>query len=155
MVCYVKPSGCESWRIMLSKLVVNHGKFHCASGCESWCVIMSQLLWNMLCQWVWFMVCYDEPVVVNHGVYCWASDCESWWVSLRQLLWIMVCYNELVVVHYAVLFLWIMVSYTEPVGVSHGELCCAKSVNHGVLCWASGCDSCFAMLVRMVVSDGV
>jgi hypothetical protein len=47
-----------------------------------------------------------------------------------------------------------MVNFTVPVVVNHGvlcwvsgcELCCAMLVNHGELYWANGCDSWFAML---------
>jgi hypothetical protein len=43
-------------------------------------------------------------------------------------------------------WLWIMGCYAEPVVVTHGELCCARGVNHCVLCWASGCESWCANL---------
>jgi hypothetical protein len=114
-----------------------------ASGRESSCVILSQ--------WLWIMVSYAEPVVLNHGVLFWASGCESWYVILSQWLWIMVCYakpsgyeswcimlSKVVVNHDMLCWaqcLWIMVYYAEP-GV----------VNHGLSCWASGCESWWAML---------
>jgi hypothetical protein len=113
-------SGCESWWIMLWKVVVNHdalpvcwaqwlwivvcyaesvvmnnGLLFWASGCETWCVILSQ--------WLIIMGYHAEPVVVNHGVLWWASGCESWWVMMSQWLWIMVCYDEPVVVNHGVL----------------------------------------------------
>jgi hypothetical protein len=46
------------------------------SGCESWCA--------MMCQWVWIMVCYAEPVVVNHGLLCCTKGCELWRLILSQ-----------------------------------------------------------------------
>ena len=124
MVCY-SASGCESWCVCYDE-----------PGCESWCAMLSQWLWIMVCydepvvvnrgivmlrQWLWIMVCYAEPVVVNHGVLCWASGCELWCAMLSQWLWIMSCYSEPV--------LWIMMSYLPVV------------VNHGVLCCACGCES--------------
>jgi hypothetical protein len=57
----------------------------------------------MLCQWLWIMVCYAEPVVMHHGVLCWTSGCESWCVIPNQWLWIIVCYAEPVVVNRGVL----------------------------------------------------
>jgi len=73
----------------------------------------------MLSQWLWFMVCYAEPVIVNHGVLCWASGCASWCAMLCQWLWMM---------------LW----YAEPVGGNHGANTELVVVNHGEVCWASG-----------------
>jgi hypothetical protein len=90
MICNAEPvvvnhvvlccgSGCESWWVIMSQLVlimvcyfeaviVNHGVLCWANGYLSWCAMLSQ--------WLWIMVCYPEPVVVNHGVLCWASGCE-------------------------------------------------------------------------------
>jgi hypothetical protein len=49
----------------------------------------------------------------------WANGCELWRVMVDQWWWVMVCIAEPVV------------------------------VNHGVLCWASGCESCCAILSRL------
>jgi hypothetical protein len=65
-VCYAKPSGCESWCIMLSKVVVNHSLLCWASGCESWFIMLSM--------WLWIMVCYANP-----------SGCESWCIMLSTM----------------------------------------------------------------------
>jgi hypothetical protein len=70
----------------------------------------------MLNQWLWIMLCYA---------------CDSWWVILSKWLWIMVCYAMPEVVSYDVPGVWIMVCNAELV-----------VVNHGVLCWAGGCESC-------------
>jgi hypothetical protein len=140
------------------------------SGCESW--------WVLLSQWMWVIVCNAVTAVVNHGVLCWGSGCESMWALLGQWVWVMVCNDEPVgvnyvcstihtminshwyskthldskslpqqytswltttgsVVNYAVLCLSIMVSYIEPV-----------TVNHGLLCYASGCESWWVMLCQ-------
>ena len=141
MVCYAEAvvvnqvvlfwtSGCESWWIMLWKVVVNHdalpvcwaqwlGIIVCSvkpSDCELWCIML-------------------RKVVVNHGVLFWASGCESWCAMLSQCLWMIVSYAEPVVAIYVVLcwasgceslcallwqWLWIMVGYTEAVVVNHG-----------------------------------
>jgi hypothetical protein len=85
----------------------------------------------------------QQPVVVNHGVLCWTSGCESWCVFMCQWFLIMLHYyhdnNNGVrgVVFTTIIpsyrggnrWLWIMVCYAEPV-----------VVNHGLLCWASGCE---------------
>jgi hypothetical protein len=119
-------------------------------GCESWFFMLCQWLWIMVCyaepvvvnhavlyqaEWLWVMVCNAEPVFVNHGVLCWASGCESCVLYWIEQLWIMLCYTEPIVCHAELLvvnhmsqWLWIMECNTEPV-----------VVNHGVLCWASGC----------------
>jgi hypothetical protein len=60
MMCYAKPSGCESKCAMLSPVVGNHNVLCQTSGFESWIVMLSQLFW--------IMVHYAERVVVNHGV---------------------------------------------------------------------------------------
>ena len=115
---------------------VNYGVLYWASGCQSWCVI--------LCQWMWIMVSFTVPVVVNNDVSCWVSGCELCcamlvnnnglycvsgceFVMLCQLLWVMVSY--------IVPRVWIMVCNAQPV-----------VVNHGVLCWASGCELLCALL---------
>ena len=135
MACYAEP------------VVVNHGVLYGSSGSASWCVILSQWLFMMMCiaeKWLWIMVSFTVPVVVNHCVLCWvsgfelccamlgnnsglycASGCEL--VMLCQLLWVMVSY--------IVPRVSIMVCNAEPV-----------VVNHGVLCWTSGCESCCVML---------
>ena len=51
---------------------------------------------------------------MNHGVLYGDSFCESWCVILSQWLLVMVCFDV-------------------PVVVSHGELCCARGLNHGVI----------------------
>ena len=138
-------SGCESWWIMLWKVVVNHGALPvgwaqwlgimvCSvkpGGCDVFC--REKWLWIMMCyryagpsgwewwcvmpiQWLWIMFCYAEPVVVNHCELWWASGCESWCAMKSQ-------------------WLWIVVSYAKPVVVNHGELC-----------WASGCESWWVFL---------
>jgi hypothetical protein len=52
----------------------------------------------------------------------WANGCELWRVMVDQWLWVMVCNAEPVV------------------------------LNHGVLCWASGCEFMCAILNRTVVN---
>ena len=95
MVCFAKPSDCESWRALLSKVVVNH----------------DMLYWA---QWLRIMVCYSEPVVVNHGLSCWASGFEWRFAMLSQWLWIIVIMLSQ--------WLWIMVYHAEPVVLNHGVL---------------------------------
>jgi hypothetical protein len=49
--------------------------------------MLCQRLWiilGKLSQWLWIMVCYDEPMVVNHGDLWWATGCESCCVMLSQ-----------------------------------------------------------------------
>ena len=99
-------------------VVVNHGEICWASGWESWRI--------MLCQWLWIMLYYADPVIrnrdvnallvrVNHGELCCASGCKSRWAMLSQCL-------------------WIIVNCAEPVVLKHVELS-----------WASGCESlCYA-----------
>jgi hypothetical protein len=87
------------------------------------------------------MTSFTVPVVVNHGVLYRASGCESWCVLLSQWLWIMVWYAASVVVNYVVLCLWIMASYTEQV-----------TMNHGLLYYASGCESWWVMLCQVCES---
>ena len=88
--------GSESWGIILCQwlwimsfaepVIVIHGVLFWASDCYSCCAMQSQwvdiIMW-MLCQLVWIMVRYPEPVVVNHRVIC--------WVMLNQWLWIIMC----------------------------------------------------------------
>jgi hypothetical protein len=64
-----------------------------------------------------------------------AQHSSTWFTTIRlsQWFWIMVCYAVQVVVNHT--------CYAEPVVANHGELC-----------WASGCESCCAMLSRMVVN---
>ena len=116
MMCYSVPVG------------VSHGELCWARGWQSCCIILSQCcesLWAMLrvvvnhgvlwltiaiwtlCQLVWILLCYTEPLVVNDCELCWTSGCESWCVILSQ-------------------WLWIMVSYAEPVVANHVVLCCAS-----------------------------
>ena len=110
----------------------------------------------MLSQWLWIMVSYAKPVVVNNVVLYWASGNESWCVILSQWLWIILfcwasgCESWCVILSQ---WLWIMVSYDEPVFVNHGDLWWASGyvswvcstelmvVHHGVVCWASDCES--------------
>jgi hypothetical protein len=133
---------------------------------------------------LWIVVSYAEPVVVNHGVLCWASGCELWCVILSQWLWIIVSYD-------ICQWLWIMVCYAVTVvGITHHDsqplaqhstpwFTTTRSfithhdsqplafvVNHGVLCWASGCESWCVILRKwlwimtsyaepVVLNDGV
>ena len=58
MVCYAVPVDV----IMVGyaeAMPVNHDEEWLASVSESWC--------GMLCQWMWYMVCWAEPVDVNHA----------------------------------------------------------------------------------------
>jgi hypothetical protein len=89
----------------------------------------------MLSQWLWFMVCYFEPVIVNHSLLCWISGCESWWVMMSQWLWIMVCIVEQGIVNHNELY-------------SGCESWCVILVNHGELYWPSGCESWWVMLCQ-------
>ena len=129
MVFCVKPSGCELWCIMLRKVVVNcatgmlspmvgsHGVVCRPSGCESWFVMLSQ--------WLWIMVNYAEPVVMNHGVLYWASSCKSCWGSGSEswcVWWDSGCDSWIVMLCQ---MLWIMFCYAEPVVVNHVGLCWA------------------------------
>ena len=138
MDCYTVPK------------VVNYGVLYWASVCHSWCFILSQ--------WMWIMVSFTVPVVMNNDVSCWVSGCElccailvnhgelywaigceSWFVMLCQCLWVMVSY--------VMPGGWIMVCYAEPVAVNHAVLYLFEwFVNHGVQCWASGCESWCVML---------
>jgi hypothetical protein len=155
-------------------VVVNHVVLFWTSGFESWCVILSH--------WLWIMVCCSEPVVANHDVLFWASGCETWCAILipvvvnrdvlwrAKWLWIMMWYakpsgwesrcampNQWFWIVFVMMSqsLLIMVYYAEPV-----------DVNHGVLSWASCCESWFIMLSqwlwimvsyaeRVVVNHGV
>ena len=105
--------------------------------------------------WLWFMECYNEPVVVNNGELFWTSGCQSWCIVLGQWLCIIVWYAQQVVVNHGVLYwdgwLWIIVWYAELSGC--GSLCGMQSwvfVNHVVLCWVSGCESCCVILNKLV-----
>jgi hypothetical protein len=95
----------------------------------------------MLSKWLWTILCYVEWVGVNHGVLCWASGCESCRVMLSQWLWlwIMLCYAEpgCYESQCAMLSQWLQIiaNYAERV-----------VVNHVVLCWVGGCESCRVML---------
>jgi hypothetical protein len=130
MVCYAEPVFCESLCAIL--VVGNHVVLCWGSGCESWCVKLIQWLWIMVFyaeQWLWIMVSYDEPVVVHHGVIFWASDCESRCVIQSP-----------VVVNHVVLYCpsgCESVCYAEQLVVINCELC-----------WASGCESCYVMLIQ-------
>jgi hypothetical protein len=103
----------------------------------------------MQSQWLWIMVSNAEPVVVNyavlclwimasytaavavkHGLLCCAGGCESWWVMLCQGCGTCCAMLSRVVVSYGVSFREIGCKSYEPV-----------VVNHGVLCWAGGCES--------------
>jgi hypothetical protein len=114
-------------------------------------LLIKLIFYSIRFQWLWIMVSYDEPVVVNHGVLCWASGYESWCVMLSQ--WLRSCqfrFEYINVLHnihmrflncYTFLSEWYvckkidLVCYAEPV-----------VMNHGVLCWASDCESWCAML---------
>jgi hypothetical protein len=180
--------------------VVNHVVLCLANGCESW---------RIMCQWLWIMLCYAEPIVgnhelnvvpvdvnhvvlcctsavvlcwasrleswcepvsvgVNHGELCWSSGYESWCVMLYKWSWILERYAQPVVVIHVVLYL---ANGCESCCASGYESCCAmlnqsleitnwtlcqwmwimlcyaKSVvvNHCELCWASGCETLWAM----------
>jgi hypothetical protein len=130
-------------------VVVHLGVLYGVSGCDTWCV--------MLNQWLWIIVYHGEPLVLNHGELCWASGYESWSQTLAQhsnpwltttssVLHTMINNHWLSITHYDSQpltqhstqwshWVWIMVCNAEPV-----------VVNHGVLCWASGCESLCAML---------
>jgi hypothetical protein len=139
-------------------VVVKHVVVCWSSGCESWCSILSQ--------WLWIMVCYAEPVVVNYDVLCWTSQplaqhSTPWFTGTGSALHTMIHNHWLRIINHVwqplaqhsspvyysepngyewwfimmSQWLWIMVSYAEPVGI-----------NHGVLCWASGCESWCVML---------
>jgi hypothetical protein len=121
------------------------------------------------------MVCYAEPMVVIHGMLCWASGCESWGIMLCESLWItrvmlihwlwMLCWPTSFQSWCAMLsqWLWIIVCYAEPVVVNHGVLCLAGDCEslcgmHSNWFWIivwyvelSGCESCCAILSRVVV----
>ena len=101
------------------------------------------------------MVCNAEPEVVNNDVLWWASGCEPWCDMVSQWLWIILCYAcescQIILSHW----LWIMVCCAVPVVVSHGELYSAWCVHDGVICYANGCDSCSAILIRVVVNRSV
>jgi hypothetical protein len=129
LLCYA--SGCESWCVMLSQWLWIMVSYAEPNSCESCCVILSRvcLSYGVLCRAIGYK--WYESVVVNHGVLCWTSGCESWCGMLTKWLWIMVCNAEQVVESFWVMlsqWLWVMVCNAEPV-----------VVNHGVLCWASGC----------------
>ena len=173
MVCYTEPvvvnhgglcraSGCKSWCVLLSYCLwvmvsyaepkVNYGVY-CRASNYAEAVVANHvvLCWNSGCQ----SLCYPEQVVVNrdvsHGVLFWASGCE-WWCAMLSP----------VVVNCDVLYwakwLWITTCYAEPSGWESwcvmpnqwlwSMVCCAEPVvvNHGLLCWASGCESWCGML---------
>ena len=134
MLCYADS--------VVVPVVVNRVVQCLANGCESW--------WTMLCQWMWMMLCYVEPVVVNHDanavpvgvnhdVLFWASRwesrcercgsrCESWWVMLSEWLWITVCSAEPIVVNHCEWYLdigceslWVMLSQWVWIIVLYAE----------------------------------
>jgi hypothetical protein len=141
------------------------------NSCESCCFILCRLClsYGVSCRAVGYE--WYESVVVNYGAFCWTSGLESWCVMLSQWLWFMVhwlnithydsqplaqhnstwltttCsalhtinHNHLLsITHHVSQRLWIMVCYSEPV-----------VVNHGVLCWASGCESWCALLNQLL-----
>jgi hypothetical protein len=63
--------------------------------------------------------------ITHHNSHPWHS------ITLSQWLWIMVRYAEPVVVGMLRKWMWIMMCNAEQV-----------VVNHGLLCWPSGCESC-------------
>ena len=131
MMTYAEALVCESWYAMLYQcswimhsysqpVVVNHGELYWASGWKSCCDMLSQTSgwesWRvMLCQ------CF-----MNYAVKCLANSCKLWRIMLCQWLSIMLCYAEQVILNRDV--------KAMPVGVNHGELC-----------WDSGCESRCAM----------
>ena len=96
---------------------------------------------------------------MNHVVKCLANSCKSWRIMLCQGLCIMLCYAEQVVLNHDV--------NAMPVGVNHGEICWGSGCesrctmlsrvcgNHGKLCCASGSESLCAMLCRECGNHGV
>ena len=143
------------WNILCyaEQVLLKHCVLCWASDCESSCVMQSKWLWNI--------VCNAEPVTVNHRLLFWASDYESWCVMRSKLLWITVMYAEPVTVNQCALFLasgckswkfcqwsWTMVMCTDSVAVNHVVFCWAVVFNDGEICWASGCDSLWTMLIQ-------
>jgi hypothetical protein len=109
---------------------VNHAELCWACGCESLCVI--------LCQQVWNMASSVKAVVVKQFVLCLVNGCESCCIMLTQSMGITVwalCQ-----------WVWIMLCYSEQVVQNHEVNDMPVGVNHGELCWASGCESRCAIL---------
>jgi hypothetical protein len=121
---------------------------------ESWCVMLSQLLW--------IIVNYAEPVVANHGVSYEASGCELWCAMLCQPLaqhstpWFTTTGLQY---HATIHSLWhsITIHDSQPLtqhntpwlittGSLNHTMIEPVVVNHGVLFWASGCESWCVML---------
>jgi hypothetical protein len=144
----------------VESLIVNHCEFCCDSDCET--------LWAMLSQWLWITVCYIDSLIVNHCEFCWASGCEPLWdshwistnhhdshpLSQHNSQWFIttgaVWYTLIVNIWFSIThhgshlfaqnnmlsqWLWKIVSYAEPV-----------VVNHGVFCWAIGCEPLWVIL---------
>jgi hypothetical protein len=126
-VCYAEPNSCEScceplaqhytpWLTItgsaLHTMIHNHCSPNTHHDSQPWSSItqhnsqpLGHIIHNlwlrmtiaMLCQRLWIMACYSEPVVVNHGALFWASGCEScvilssgcesWWAMLSQWTW--------------------------------------------------------------------
>ena len=105
------------------------------------------------------MMSYTEPVVLNHGELWWARGCKSWCVMLSQWFCMIASYSEPMVVNHVVIcsagLIWIMVSYAESVGMK--QVCYTELVvvGHGVLCWASGCESLYVILFQSVVVNHI
>jgi hypothetical protein len=170
--CYAEPmvvnhgllswaSGCESCCVMLSQwlwitmcyskpVVMNHGVLFWASGCESCCVVLSQWLWItvimlsqgfeswcvILNQWLfhnhWFGIAHhdSQPLVQhNHRDSQPLAQNNTTWFTTTGLT---IAHHDSVMLSQ---WLWITMCYSKPV-----------VMNHGVLFWASGCESCCVVL---------
>jgi hypothetical protein len=136
---HIPPWDTTTW------VVVNHCELSWDSGCESWCAMISKC--------VGIMVCYSEPMVVNNDVLSWTSGCESCCCILSQCSpWFKPTRSAyLTIIHTH----WLRISHqdSEPLAQQNtpwftNKVCYYEpvNVNRGVLCWASDCESCFAML---------
>jgi hypothetical protein len=135
----------------------------CASRCESW--------WVMLSQWLWITVCYAEPIVVKHFEWFLDIGCESFmihihwhsiirhvsqslakhcttWFTTTGTSWLAIIHNH-----------WLSIAQhdSQPLAQDnsvgkHDVNAVPVGVNHGGLCWASGCESRCAMLSQLLWS---
>jgi hypothetical protein len=113
---------------------------HWANCCKSQCAMLSQLLW--------IKECYSESVVVNHVVLFWTSGCElccsPWFITTGSAYLIMV-HNQ-----------WHRITHHDSETLAQNSptwftttgsaVILSQWLLFGVLSWAIGCDSWWAML---------
>jgi hypothetical protein len=100
----------------------------------------------MLSQWLLIMVCNSEPMgITHHDSQPLAQYSIPWFTTTGSALHTMIHNHWISITHHASQTL---VNHGVLCWVSGCELWCAMLVNHGELYWASGCESWFAMLCQ-------